>query len=93
MVVGLAFDLTVKLVPATRALIVYLLPVVVLHVTPRRAPTDESSVMKISLSFVTEVVLTVIVLVPFGSATFPAGAAPHTAGEAGEAQLLAVSIS
>jgi hypothetical protein len=76
-VVGAVLDVITKEVPVVLAVIVYVLPVVVLHVTPRRDPMLESSAMTISLFAVTAVVLTVTVVAAAAIVTAPAGAAPH----------------
>jgi len=84
----------VKLVPATRAVTTGLSSVesVVLQVTPSFVPRLSSTLSSIWLLAVTAVVLTVSVgLVPVGSATEPAAAARHTAGEALLEQLVAVA--
>jgi hypothetical protein len=69
---------------------VYVLPVEVLQVTPNRVPRELSSSTRISLLAVTAEVFTTIVVAGLAIATAPAEAELHTAGEADEAQLVAV---
>ena len=88
---GFALDLMVKLTPAVRAPTLYTRPVMVLQVMPSRAPSDESSVIKIWLLAVTAVVFTTRVEPPLDSATLPDGAESQGAGEADELQLAVVA--
>ena len=86
----------VKLVAATRAVTTGFSKVesVVLQVTPSLVPRLSSTVIMIWLLAVTAVVLTTNVgLVPVGSATLPAAAAPQTAGDALDEQFAAVPYS
>jgi hypothetical protein len=84
-------------VPAVRAEIVKpptKVASVELQVTPSFVPNVSSVVRRIWLFAVTAVVLTTMELeiALVGSATLPAGAEPHTAGDAEDEQLLAVPI-
>ena len=88
---GLALDLIVKLLPTTRAPILYTRPVVALQVIPSRVPSDESSVINIWLSPVTAAVFTKRVVPPAAIATLPDGAEPHVAGDAVELQFVTVT--
>lgn len=84
--------LTVKDVPAVRAVTTGPITVAndVLHVTPKRVPRDESGVISISELAVTFVVFTVTLVAAAAITIAPAGAAAQTAGEAAEAQFVAV---
>jgi hypothetical protein len=77
----------VKLVPDERALTDGWL-MVVLHVTLRAVPRDESNVSWIWLFAVTDDVFTVRVVPTAGTATAPEMELPQTAGEAEDRQLL-----
>lgn len=85
--------LTVKLVPAVRAVTTGPIMVAndVLQVTLRRVPKDESGVISISLLAVTAEVFTTMDVVAAAMVNAPALADPHTAGEAEEAQFVAVA--
>ena len=76
----------VKLVPATRALILVAPSDVVLQVTESRAPSESSSRMKTWLFAVTAVVFTCTVVAPAAITTLPAMAEAHAAGDALDAQ-------
>lgn len=85
---------TVNEVPAVRAVITSGVPTRVASVELHVAPVtlaESSACNLISLFAVTAVVFTTKVLpVPVGSATLPAEAEPHTAGEAELEQFVAV---
>ena len=79
----------VKLFPGDRALTVGWLTAV-LQVTLKAVPREESNVRRISELVPTTEVFTTRVVPAAGTATSPAEAVPHTAGDAADAQLVAV---
>jgi len=85
--VGAKLVVTVKLIPGTGSVIIYVRPVVLLQETRSLPPKEESSMIRIWLFAVTAVVFTVAVIDPMPITKLPAGAESHLAGEAFELQF------